>query len=150
MKQALGDLGIKIERVKFLMGAKPYCAFLSGIVSLLLLPTLFYLYSLGGILRQYERGEYLRIADFDLKVLETKKSIDSLKLKEIDDELAYRYATLITRYAALFELDPLDIVSVIYQESRFNPQAISPTGDYGLKSRRRTDRGDGGLPSTRF
>jgi membrane-bound lytic murein transglycosylase MltF len=128
----LDDQEIKAEKAKFLMGRKSHCTLLLGILSLLLLPTLFYLHSLGGILKQYKRSEYLRIADFDLKVLETKRAIDSLKIREIDDELAYKYATLIAKYASLFELDPLDIVSVIYQESSFNPQAISPTGDYGL------------------
>ncbi|HBA40475.1 MAG: hypothetical protein A2W73_08400 [Deltaproteobacteria bacterium RIFCSPLOWO2_12_55_13] len=128
----MDDQEIKAEKANFLMGLKFHCTLLLGIFSLLLLPTLFSLYSLGGILKHYERSEYLRIADFDLKVLETKKAIDSLKIKEMDDELAYRYAALIAKYASLFELDPLDIVSVIYQESSFNPQAISPTGDYGL------------------
>ncbi len=118
--------------MSFLMGLKSHSTLLLGIFSLLLLPTLFSLYTLGGVLKHYERSEYLRIADFDLKVLETKKSIDSLKIEKIDDELAYRYAALIVKYASVFELDPLDIVSVIYQESSFNPQAISPTGDYGL------------------
>jgi len=128
----LDDQGIKTEKAKFLMGLKSHCTLLLGILSLLLLATLFHLYSLGAILKHYERSEYLRIADFDLKVLETKRAIDSLKIKEMDDELAYRYAALIAKYASLFELDPLDIVSIIYQESSFNPQAISPTGDYGL------------------
>ena len=132
MRHGLGDLEIKAEKVKFLMRPRSYCALLLGILSLVLLPTSFYLYSLRGLLNQYRRGEYLRIVDFDLKVLETKKAIDSLKINEIDDELAYKYAAVIAKYATLFELDPLDIVSVIYQESSFNPQAISPTGDYGL------------------
>lgn len=132
MRAGLGAPEIKAEKVKFLMRPNSCCALLLGILSLLLLPTFFYLYSLRGLLNQYRRGEYLRIADFDLKVLETKKAIDSLKINAIDDELAYKYATLIAKYATLFELDPLDIVSVVYQESSFNPQAISPTGDYGL------------------
>jgi hypothetical protein len=93
---------------------------------------LFYLYSLRTLLKDYERGEYLRIADFDLKVLETKKAIDSLKIKGLDDELSYKYAVLVVKYSSQYELDPLDTVSVIYQESTFNPQAISTTGDYGL------------------
>ena len=132
MKYGSYDQEIEAGKVKFLMGLKSHSTLLLGIFSLLLLTTLFYLYSLGGILKQYKRAEYLRIADFDLKVLETKRAIDSLKIREIDDELAYKYATLIAKYASSFELDPLDIVSVIYQESSFNPQAISPTGDYGL------------------
>jgi len=128
----LGDSEIKAEKVKFLVRPKACCALFIGLLALFLLPTFFYVHSLRGFLKHYDRSEYLRIADFDLKVLETKRAIDSLKIKEMDDELAYRYATLIARYASSFELDPLDIVSVIYQESSFNPQAISPTGDYGL------------------
>ena len=112
---------------------RPTCwALLLGILLLLFLPTLFYLYSLRGLLKDYDRREYLRIADFDLKVLETKKAIHSLKIDRLGDEASYQYAVLIVKYASQYELDPLDIVAVIYQESSFNPQAISPTGDYGL------------------
>jgi hypothetical protein len=132
MRHGLSDLEMEAEKVKFLMRPKSYCALLLGGLSLLLLPTFFYLYSLGGLLNQYRRGEYLRITDFDLKVLETKKAIEGLKIRGLEEELAYNYAVLVVKHATVFELDPLDVVSVIWQESRFNPQAISPTGDYGL------------------
>jgi len=132
MKSGLGDLEIKAEKAKFLMRPKSYCALLLGGLSLLLLPTFFYFHSLRGLLNQYRRGEYLRITDFDLKVLETKKAIESFKIKGLNEELAYNYAVLVVKHATVFELDPLDVVSIIWQESGFNPQAISPTGDYGL------------------
>ncbi|MBI4256865.1 transglycosylase SLT domain-containing protein [Candidatus Uhrbacteria bacterium] len=114
------------------MRPKSYCALLLGGLSLLLLATFFYLYSQRGLLNQYRRGEYLRVTDSDIKVLETKKAIESFKIKGLEEELAYSYAALVVKQATVFELDPLDVVSVIWQESRFNPQAISPTGDYGL------------------
>lgn len=107
-------------------------ALILGILSLLLLPALLYLYSLRGLLKEYERGEYLRIAEFDIKVLEAKKAIDSLKIKGLDDELSYKYAVLIAKNSSQYELDPLDVVSVIYHESGFNPTAVSTTADYGL------------------
>jgi hypothetical protein len=107
-------------------------ALLLAILFLLFLLASFYFYSLRGLLKRHERREYLRIAEFDLKVLETKRAIDSLKINGLDDELSYKYAVLIAKYSSQYELDPLDTVSVIYQESRFNPQAISTTGDYGL------------------
>jgi soluble lytic murein transglycosylase-like protein len=122
-----------VEKIKFWMGLKPYYSLLLlGALSLVILLTLFYLYSLRGLLKGYERAEYLRISDFDLKVLETKKAIDSLKIDGLDEGLAYKYAVLITKNADIFELDPLDIVSVIYHESGFNPKAVSTTADYGL------------------
>lgn len=131
-KHGSGDGEIKAEKVKFRIGLKFCCILLLGIPSLLLLPTLFYLYSLRSLLNQYERTEYLRISDFDIKVLETKRAIDSLKIDGLDEEIAYKYAVVITKNADTFELDPLDVVSVIYHESRFNPQAVSTTADYGL------------------
>lgn len=132
MKSGLSNLEIKAEKMKFLATPKSYCALLLGILSLLLLPAFFYLYSLQGLLNQYRRGEYLRITDFDIKVLETKKAIQGFQIKGLEEEVAYSYAVLIVKHATVFELDPLDVVSVTWQESRFNPQAISPTGDYGL------------------
>lgn len=118
--------------MKFWMGLKSFCILPLGMLILLLLFTLFYLYSLRSLLSQYERAEYLRISDFDLKVLETKKAIDNLKIDGLDEKLAYKYAVLITNSAENFELDPLDVVSVIYHESRFNPRTVSTTADYGL------------------
>jgi len=106
IRHELDDQEIKAEKAKFLMGLKSHCTLLLGILSVLFLATLFYLYFLGGILKHYERSEYLRIADFDLKVLETKKAIDSLKIKEMDDELAYRYAALTRRPVEKLDLSP--------------------------------------------
>lgn len=123
---------IKAEKVKTRTGLKFYSILLLGVLLVLILPTLSYLYNLGSLLSQYERAEFLRISDFDLKVLETKKAIDSLKINGLDEKLTYQYAVLITKNADSFELDPLDVVSIIYHESRFNPQAVSTTADYGL------------------
>jgi len=123
---------IKAEKVKTRTGLKLYSILFLGVLLMLILPSLSYLYSLRSFLSQYERAEFLRISDFDLKVLETKKAIDSLKINGLDEKLTYQYAVLITKNANTFELDPLDVVSVIYHESRFNPQAVSTTADYGL------------------
>lgn len=106
--------------------------FLLGILTILIILLVFHFLSLQGLLGHYERAEYLKIADFDIKVLEAKRAMDSLKIEGLDEDTVYKYAVLITRSAAMFDLDPLDVVSVIWQESRFNPRAVSPTGDYGL------------------
>ena len=113
-------------------GLNFYSILLLSVLLALILPTLSYLYNPRSLLSHYERVEFLRISDFDLKVLETKKAIDSLKIRGLDEKLATQYAVLITKSADKVELDPLDVVSVIYHESRFNPRAVSTTADYGL------------------
>ncbi|MCZ6623988.1 MAG: transglycosylase SLT domain-containing protein [Deltaproteobacteria bacterium] len=128
----MGDGETKAEKVKTRTGLKFYSILLLGVLLVLTLPSLSYLYNLRSLLGHYDRAEFLRISDFDLKVLETKKAIDSLKINRLDEKLTYQYAVLITKNADTFELDPLDVVSVIYLESRFNPQAVSTTADYGL------------------
>ena len=43
-----------------------------------------------------------------------------------------RYEEIVTGHARNYELDPALVAAVIYQESRFRPDAESPTGALGL------------------
>lgn len=43
-----------------------------------------------------------------------------------------KYKELIFKYADFFDNDPYLVVAIIYRESKFNPQAVSPKGAIGL------------------
>jgi len=42
------------------------------------------------------------------------------------------YEDYIKKYSELYEVDPALVAAVIFQESRFNPRAVSPKGAQGL------------------
>lgn len=48
------------------------------------------------------------------------------------DRIAPRYLDMVTRYAAKANVDPALVMAIIYQESRFNPLAVSSAQAYGM------------------
>lgn len=49
-----------------------------------------------------------------------------------DEVYPLKYADLIRTYSSKYDVDPALVAAVIFQESRFNPKAVSPMGAKGL------------------
>ena len=49
-----------------------------------------------------------------------------------DEVYPLKYADFIRTYSTKYDVDPALVAAVIFQESRFNPKAVSPVGAQGL------------------
>ena len=49
-----------------------------------------------------------------------------------DEVYPLKYTDFIRTYSAKYDVDPALVAAVIFQESRFNPKAVSPVGAQGL------------------
>ncbi len=77
----------------------------------------------------YSAGQYYRAVSLYSKL----KTLPEMQGR-IDDRLLYPfiYPELLLNVSRLYSIDPYLILSIIREESRYNPEAISPAGAIGL------------------
>ena len=91
-------------------------------------------------------GELERVLDRYLGHLETHDLVDTLTFERRVDNRLERFRELFERAGEQYDLDWRFIAAVAYQESHWNPDAVSPTGVRGLMMLTRNTAQDLGIP----
>lgn len=131
MKKYLNKIRVFIYRV-YKVVKTPFLICASIILTLSLL---FFVVQTLQLIREnrlFSRFIHLQQQDFDTKVSESASAIKTLMAGDVADDERFKLGAIVVKYATKYQLDPLDIISVIKHESNFNRKTVSETGDYGL------------------